>query len=219
MRILKISLVSAFIMSFLLLSANGALAAYTGLYTNAGGLPSVQLESGAFAFGGTHYEVNDLENGFWSAAGAGNNFYGFAAQGSFVFINSPFGFTPTEVEAVLGDLNSFINSSLELLDSASDFESALNDIANDADQLIASVWGTLGFKALGLINAPIGFGTFYNNGDKFDLYTGALALDGLGDFVCAEPDTYTRHTPIPGAAWLLGSGLVGLVGLRRRMKG
>ncbi|MBG0789718.1 MAG: hypothetical protein H0S80_04380 [Desulfovibrionaceae bacterium] len=32
----------------------------------------------------------------------------------------------------------------------------------------------------------------------------------------AEGSTIATPTPIPGAAWLLGSGLVGLVGLRRR---
>ena len=54
-----------------------------------------------------------------------------------------------------------------------------------------------------------------------------LSMDFI-DFTATEWDEgeltkdtgeFTRtHTPIPGAAWLLGSGLVGLMGVRRRMK-
>ena len=39
-----------------------------------------------------------------------------------------------------------------------------------------------------------------------------LGLDGKGSL--KAPETYV---PIPGAVWLLGSGLIGLVGLRRKM--
>jgi len=34
-----------------------------------------------------------------------------------------------------------------------------------------------------------------------------------------ELQAYGQPVPIPGAVWLLGSGLIGLVGLRRRFKG
>jgi len=36
----------------------------------------------------------------------------------------------------------------------------------------------------------------------------------LGAWVC----TYTNPVPIPSAAWLLGSGLIGIVGIRRKLK-
>ena len=38
--------------------------------------------------------------------------------------------------------------------------------------------------------------------------------DNHDDFILAA-----RQVPIPGALWLLGSGLIGLVGLRRKLKG
>ncbi|SKA93820.1 VPLPA-CTERM protein sorting domain-containing protein [Paucidesulfovibrio gracilis DSM 16080] len=49
--------------------------------------------------------------------------------------------------------------------------------------------------------------------DKLSLsYTVSCANDIMG------ADTFSK-TPIPGAVWLLGSGLLGLIGLRRRQKG
>jgi hypothetical protein len=47
-------------------------------------------------------------------------------------------------------------------------------------------------------------------GDEFKLYSANLDVYGTDS---------SAATPIPGAVWLLGSGLVGLVGLRRRMRG
>lgn len=50
-------------------------------------------------------------------------------------------------------------------------------------------------------------------------FAGATDTTTGGDDVCWFKDTTTpTPTPIPGAAWLLGSGLVGLVGLRRRSR-
>ena len=44
-----------------------------------------------------------------------------------------------------------------------------------------------------------------------------LANDTTGGVIGVDNVSATP-TPIPAAAWLLGSGLVGLVGVRRRMK-
>ena len=62
-----------------------------------------------------------------------------------------------------------------------------------------------------------------NSGIKLDFFKGDIIvgfgddsgdLDGL-DLVIAISDV-NREVPIPGAIWLLGSGLLGLVGIRRR---
>lgn len=47
-----------------------------------------------------------------------------------------------------------------------------------------------------------------------DINTGDLGTDYY-EFVCGPNFKYTA-IPIPGAIWLLGSGLIGLVGLKRR---
>jgi hypothetical protein len=44
---------------------------------------------------------------------------------------------------------------------------------------------------------------------RFDTRNGAITLNASGDVEMAP-------VPVPAAAWLLGSGLFGLVGLRRR---
>ncbi len=41
----------------------------------------------------------------------------------------------------------------------------------------------------------------------------------LYDRALSEGEIWELHTvPIPGAVWLLGSGLLGLVGIRRKLK-
>lgn len=48
------------------------------------------------------------------------------------------------------------------------------------------------------------------------LLTIGLNADGTATALIADAGTTATPTPIPAAAWLLGSGLMGLVGLRRR---
>ena len=66
-----------------------------------------------------------------------------------------------------------------------------------------------GFETLLTIDA-LYFSAFNPNGQTSTLESGGAVVE-LTAF------DYTP-TPIPGAAWLLGSGLIGLVGLRRRFK-
>lgn len=51
--------------------------------------------------------------------------------------------------------------------------------------------------------------------DALTLVEYSEELSGLN---LAGVNMLTQATPVPGAAWLLGSGLVGLVGIRRKMK-
>lgn len=48
------------------------------------------------------------------------------------------------------------------------------------------------------------------------LFTANLNGDGTVAFTVADAGTQASPTPIPAAAWLLGSGLMGLAGLRRK---
>ena len=57
-------------------------------------------------------------------------------------------------------------------------------------------------------SGPIGTGYFE--------WFGVIADDA--NIVYDWTNAVATPTPLPGAAWLLGSGLVGLIGLRRRMK-
>jgi hypothetical protein len=67
----------------------------------------------------------------------------------------------------------------------------------------------------------------YGNNDALvGQFTGATALslvvgpftaDGFGDLEVASGDIINRPVPIPGAVVLLGAGLLGLIGIRRRL--
>ncbi len=56
----------------------------------------------------------------------------------------------------------------------------------------------------------------WGNIDKLIVY--AKEADGTATHVCLDDITY-NPVPIPGAVWLLGSGITGLAGIRRRLKG
>jgi hypothetical protein len=55
-----------------------------------------------------------------------------------------------------------------------------------------------------------------NFNDLAKLFTVDLNANGTATPVVLDNSTTVTPTPIPAAAWLLGSGLMGLVGLRRR---
>ena len=62
-----------------------------------------------------------------------------------------------------------------------------------------------------------GLGLSYVNYLKFEGLDNLGSSDGF-DLDAVEALNSGAHVPIPGAAWLLGSGLIGLIGLRRKIK-
>ena len=52
----------------------------------------------------------------------------------------------------------------------------------------------------------------------WDLYQGNFIFQARFDGGTASITAYHTPVPIPAAAWLLGSGLIGLVAIRRRFK-
>ena len=133
-----------------------------------------------------------------------------------------------------GGSYSFYFATLGTLES--DVEWGEDDVAQeifayiefDAPDLVAAIGGTsIGFA--GLFHFNQGWTVTWN--DPVEVYLGNgnyMTLDlsnaSFGNDWWQGPDgedcinltvTYT-HVPVPAAVWLLGSGLVGLVGLRRK---
>jgi len=71
---------------------------------------------------------------------------------------------------------------------------------------------------LGIGAAPMPY-IFSAVGNSFEIYEPQLAmvLDQIGGPTLVEGENFSSNVPLPAAFWLLGSGLLGLVGLRRRM--
>lgn len=86
---------------------------------------------------------------------------------------------------------------------------------------ISTTSGTIG------VNGLVDF-VGYGNGANFTLYnkmtnnltinTAAIRTTSAGNTIFIDGAPTVSPTPIPAAAWLFGSGLAGLVGLRRRMQ-
>jgi hypothetical protein len=79
-------------------------------------------------------------------------------------------------------------------------------------------------QSLGNFNAPSGSTTYldwYLLGDFSQGFTltGDIVLNGtFSNGEASKVQVNVGYVPIPGAVWMLGSGLLGLVGLRRRFR-
>lgn len=97
----------------------------------------------------------------------------------------------------------------------------------------AGMYTNFGFGAAGLASLDQAAGLFYfarttgtgsttaqSNKTQFGNTTGyaTVTLEADGDFVYSLAGAPVSEVPIPAAAWLLGSGLFGLVGMARRRK-
>jgi hypothetical protein len=79
----------------------------------------------------------------------------------------------------------------------------------------------LGFDADDSINVISFLVDDYINNYRFSAYQESFTIyslgeDGLNDELLVSGTFDMAPVPVPGAVWLLGSGLLGLVGLRRR---
>ncbi|BDQ33671.1 VPLPA-CTERM sorting domain-containing protein [Pseudodesulfovibrio portus] len=223
MKSFKTIFMGAIIAGMLLVAANSAMAAYTGLYENENDSSLfVNLGTGYFDVNGIdHYDVTYVnpEQTLWYAEkNSGGYIYG-ASQGSrFAFIQSGTLLDPSLFDGLAAKIDGFVTAV------------ETNSIINSTSPLITNevkfaVLVGLAGSYFGDLSVPIltsdwfGFGEFAADGSSFDVTVGDLSLEGLQAMLCDDCTETYRATPIPGAVWLLGSGLVGLVGLRRRMRG
>jgi len=116
------------------------------------------------------------------------------------------------------DTGSFLDLNVEL-DKPGHWEFSLEDFTVDNNSFRTDL--DLGLKAalgIPLLGSEIGIGADISLDDSgdFGLRFGPHNLNGdttLGNF-----SIYVDPVPIPGAIWLLGSGFIGLVGLRRKFR-
>lgn len=78
-------------------------------------------------------------------------------------------------------------------------------------------WSSDAFQNSGLVDDELSFWApeWIEVGETVEFTLDLNVAEGVDTFTIAQVAT---TVPVPAAAWLLGSGVVGLVGLRRKMK-
>ncbi len=139
-----------------------------------------------------------------------------AIRGQLSYTNLMSGITRT---TSMGAANGIWTGQEILLDSPGvwaftleDLELVSNSFYTDIGANInANLWATI----LGTMSIGGGLDFYRNNPFALDF----LEVAELGDFEILVDKPEPDPVPIPGAVWLLGSGLAGLAALRRRSKG
>ena len=170
---------------------------YVGSYSGMG----LTLDGTSFEIDGTVLNMNTADLSplpltLWTATGGTSTYRGISDnEGHFAFVETS-SLSELTVIAIAGALSSFTFDPCDIAGSIATLESTLRS--------------SLGFFAFLLDGVTLGVGTFSNeSGNRIDI----AGINSTGEFT--ESFT-TAATPIPGAIWLLGSGLAGLVGLRRK---
>ena len=79
--------------------------------------------------------------------------------------------------------------------------------------------GTVDYSVTSISNAYVSLTTALLNGQSLTLrWVDDNAINISNDQVIGLDNVSVNAVPVPGAAWLLGSGLLGLAGIRRRQK-
>jgi len=79
--------------------------------------------------------------------------------------------------------------------------------------------GPVDYSVTSITNAPVSLATAWATGQNLTLrWVDDNAVNISPDQVIGLDNVNISTVPIPAAIWLLGSGLVGLVGVRRRMR-
>lgn len=243
---LKPVLTGMLIAGLLLVSAVGALASPSGTFTN--GTTTIGIGSGTFTIDGSEYTVTDLGNGVWYGVGESDYVYGMtqaagtyaAGTASYTSDEDMYTFVKTEtaldaatIAEALSAIDAKMESTIAVVGGA--FDSALYDSYPFYKRLAvsAAIGGTTEYSN-GLLDilssyditvGTAGFATFADDGSSFGVFLSALDPTSMNSIALSMEDGGTptetfaaAATPIPGAIWLLGSGMVGLAGVRRRMR-
>jgi hypothetical protein len=150
---------------------------------------------------GKEFEIEDVTFDFWRAGYAQSYWapstYLIAGNGGEVFINM------NQSTGAFG---------LEIGWHNSDPHPIRYYLNREDDSVIES--GTLSPVNLGYFNSDDTFFIGWTS-DEQDIGYLALLPDDSSYYICIDNVIYGSPVPIPGAIWLLGTGLVGLIGLRK----